>query len=172
MQQLLLLSPTGAEASSLAQRVTHALPIRAVGYRLLPYTLAGQPRGEMLHLLATPDPVANDVPCTLRLDRTRILDIPDVWTELAAPALRRCLPRHAPILMDRLTDAALSSAAFSQAAAACFQGECPVLALAPEQLFPRILPLLGDAAPLIFHWDATQEQSLSEQLLEELALRL
>lgn len=172
MQQLLLLSPTGVEASALAQRVTHALPIRAVGYRLLPYSLAGQPRGEMLHLLATPDPLANDVPCTLRLSRARMLDIPEVWSELAAPALRRCLPRHAPILMDRLTGAALNSAAFGQAAADCFQGGSPVLALAQEGLLPRILPLMGDAAPLIFHWNAAQEQTLAEQLLAELALRL
>ena len=48
MQQLLLFSTHGAKASALAQSVIRALPLRAVGFRMLPYALAA-------HLLAGED---------------------------------------------------------------------------------------------------------------------
>ena len=88
MQQLLLFSTHGAKASVLAQSVIRALPLRAVGFRMLPYALAGQTRGELLHFLGAQDPMENDVPCTLRLGRQRTVSIPEVWEELAAPTLR------------------------------------------------------------------------------------
>lgn len=101
------------------------LPLRAVGFRMLPYALAGQTRGELLHFLGAQDPMENDVPCTLRLGRQRTVSIPEVWEELAAPTLRRCIPRHAPILLDRLTEAALDCPAFARTLRDCFQGESP-----------------------------------------------
>ena len=89
MEQMLLLYESEKAASALAQSVIHALPMRTVGFRLLPYAIAGQPRGELIHFLASDDPVQNDVPCTLRLSREKIVSIDAVWAELAAPALLR-----------------------------------------------------------------------------------
>ena len=86
MEQMLLLYESEKAASALAQSVIHALPMRTVGFRLLPYAIAGQPRGELIHCLASDDPVQNDVPCTLRLSREKIVSIDAVWAELAAPA--------------------------------------------------------------------------------------
>lgn len=96
MKQMLLLYESEKAASALVQSVIHALPMRTVGFRLLPYAIAGQPRGELIHFLASDDPVQNDVPCTLRLSRKKTVSIDPVWAELAAPALLRCLPRRAP----------------------------------------------------------------------------
>ena len=150
MQQLLLFSTHGAKASVLAQSVIRALPLRAVGFRMLPY----------------------DVPCTLRLGRQRTVSIPEVWEELAAPTLRRCIPRHAPILLDRLTEAALDCPAFARTLWDCFQGESPVLALADESLAPRLTALLEGMSPLALHWDGADQEALFAQLVEEITLRL
>lgn len=172
MQQLLLFSTHGAKASVLAQSVIRALPLRAVGFRMLPYALAGQTRGELLHFLGAQDPMENDVPCTLRLGRQRTVSIPEVWEELAAPTLRRCIPRHAPILLDRLTEAALDCPAFARTLCDCFQGESPVLALADEALAPRLTALLEGMPPLALHWDGADQEALFAQLVEEITLRL
>lgn len=172
MQQLLLFSTHGTKASALAQSVIRALPLRAVGFRMLPYALAGQTRGELLHFLGAQDPMENDVPCTLRLGRQRTVSIPEVWEELAAPTLRRCIPRHAPILLDRLTEAALDCPAFARTLWDCFQGESPVLALADEALAPRLTALLEGMSPLALHWDGADQEALFAQLVEEITLRL
>ena len=114
----------------------------------------------------------NDVPCTLRLGRQRTVSIPEVWEELAAPTLRRCIPRHAPILLDRLTEAALDCPAFARTLWDCFQGESPVLALADESLAPRLTALLEGMSPLALHWDGADQEALFAQLVEEITLRL
>lgn len=172
MQQILLFSASCGEASSLAQSVIYALPLRAVGFRMLPYALAGQNRGELLHFLGAQDPMENDVPCTLCLGRQRTLAIPQVWEELAAPTLRRCIPRHAPILLDRLTEAALDCPAFVRVLEDCFRGDSPVLALAHQALAPRLTALLEPMSPLTLHWDGTNREHLFAQLVEEISLRL
>lgn len=172
MQQMILYSTNPKAASELAQSVMHALPLRAVGFRTLPYALAGQVRGELLHFLGAQDPMENDVPCTLRLGRERIVSIPEVWEELAAPTLRRCVPRHAPILLDRLTESALDCPAFARILADCFHGESPVLALADEALAPRLAALLEDASPLALHWDGKEREELFAHLVTEISLRL
>lgn len=172
MQQILLFTSNLKAASALAQSVAHALPLRAVGFRMLPYSLAGYTRGELLHFLGAQDPVENDVPCTLRLGRERTVSIPEVWEELAAPTLRRCIPRHAPILLDRLTEAALDCPAFARTLWDCFQGESPVLALADESLAPRLTALLEGMSPLALHWDGADQEALFAQLVEEITLRL
>lgn len=130
MQQILLFSTHGAKASVLGAKRDPCPAPAAVGFRWLPYALAGPDPGELLHFLGAQDPMENDVPCTLRLGRQRTVSIPEVWEELAAPTLRRCIPRHAPILLDRLTEAALDCPAFARTLWDCFQGESPVLALA------------------------------------------
>ncbi len=172
MQQILLFTDDAGPASALAQSVIHALPLRAVGFRMLPFSLAGTNRGEFLHFLGAQDPMENDVPCALRLSRQRVVSIPEVWEELAAPMLRRCIPRHAPILLDRLTAPALDCPAFARALSECFHGDSPVLALAPEELAPRLAPLLADAAPQEIHWDGRGRERMFAQLMEEISLRL
>ena len=172
MQQILLFTDDAGPASALAQSVIHALPLRAVGFRMLPFSLAGANRGELLHFLGAQDPMENDVPCTLRLGRQRTVSIPEVWEELAAPTLRRCIPRHAPILLDRLTEAALDCPAFARTLWDCFQGESPVLALADESLAPRLTALLEGMSPLALHWDGADQEALFAQLVEEITLRL
>lgn len=172
VQQILLFTSNLKAASALAQSVAHALPLRAVGFRMLPYALAGYTRGELLHFLGAQDPMENDVPCTLRLGRERTVSIPEVWEELAAPTLRRCIPRHAPILMDRLTEAALDCPAFARVLGDCFHGDSPVLALAEESLAPRLDALLGDAAPCVLHWDGSGRERMFAHLVEEISLRL
>ena len=95
-----------------------------------------------------------------------------MWEELAAPTLRRCIPRHAPILLDRLTEAALDCPAFARTLWDCFQGESPVLALADESLAPRLTALLEGMSPLALHWDGADQEALFAQLVEEITLRL
>ena len=172
MQQLILVSSDAACAARVAQTVLHALPVRAVGFRMLPYQVAGQTRGELLHFFAGSDPLENDVPCTLRLSRAVTLELPEVWTQLAAPALKRCLPRHAPILLDRLTEAALDCPAFAQALEAALMGESPVLALTSPALLPRLAQLAPKADLLSFSCDNTAEEELACTLAQEITLRL
>ncbi len=99
LEQMLLLYESEKAASALVQSVIHALPMRTVGFRLLPYAIAGSPgaidplsclrrsRAERRALHPAPEP-------------EKIVSIDAVWAELAAPALLRCLPRRAPILLD------------------------------------------------------------------------
>lgn len=172
MEQMLLLYESEGAASALVQSVIHALPMRAVGFRLLPYAIAGQPRGELIHFLASDDPVQNDVPCTLRLSREKTVSIDAVWAELAAPTLLRCLPRRAPILLDRLTAPALTVPAFAEAVKRCFAGESPVLALAPQSLSDTLSELLRDAPPVTFSCTEENAQELVRTLTNEINLRL
>lgn len=172
MEQMLLLYESEKAASALVQSVIHALPMRTVGFRLLPYAIAGQPRGELIHFLASDDPVQNDVPCTLRLSREKIVSIDAVWAELAAPALLRCLPRRAPILLDHLTAPALAVPAFAGAVKRCFAGESPVLALAPQSLSDTLSELLHDAPPMVFSCTDENAQELVRTLTNEISLRL
>ena len=92
--------------------------------------------------------------------------------ELAAPALLRCLPRRAPILLDHLTAPALSVPTFAEAVKRCFTGESPVLALAPQSLSDTLSELLHDAPPMVFSCTDENAQELVRTLTHEISLRL
>lgn len=163
---------TGKGAGALAERLFSAIPVRPVGYRLLPFSVGERRKGLLMHLLMQPEPgVENDLPCRLFLSPDRAVTIREVYDEVAAPALVRCLHVRAPILLDGLDAEALSCASFREAAAACLAGDRPVVAVAAPGAEDAVRALLREDAAW-FDAACAEQDALLDRLQEELAMRL
>jgi len=94
MQQLYL---TGSHASKIALQLFHALNIRPVGFRLAPFEVGGNVRGEAVDLLLPPAaPSYNGVPCRIHLSPSRTAV---VITALEEAAQKK--GRHAAVSFNR-----------------------------------------------------------------------
>lgn len=171
MQQLYL---TGRHAGELADQLFTALNVRPAGYRLVPFSVAGGMRGEVLHLLLPPiAPMDNDVPCRVRLRSGDWTIIPRVLDEIAAPTLRQASAAHTPILLGGLTAQMLTCAAFRQAIVALLTGTQPVVVAADDDAEEMLRALTPADTQL---WEAVPEgegdrTALLETLVAEAAMR-
>lgn len=123
----------GPGSGALARRLFQALAARPVGYSLVRFNLDGREKGLLLRLLATPagEPV-NDVPCVVRVGDADVV-VHEAFDRVAAPALRRALAVHGPLLLEGLTAAQLTPGPFREAVAACMARRgCTVLCLAAD----------------------------------------
>lgn len=124
MQQIFL---TGKQAGDMAIRLLTALNLRPVGYRLLPFAVDGEEKGQMLHLLMPPaEGVRNDVPCIIETGAQPIV-LPGVFDLLAAPALRQAMHARTPILLGGVPLLALAAPAFREAMMNCLAGDMQVI---------------------------------------------
>lgn len=171
MQQLYL---TGKHAGNLADQLFTALNVRPAGYRLMPFTVSGGLRGEVLHLLLPPvAPMDNDVPCRIRLRSGDWVIVPRVLDEIAAPTLRQATAAHTPILLNGLTAQMLTCAAFREAIVNLLTGERPVVVAADDDAEEMLRALTPAQTQL---WEAVPENTadraaLLETLVAEAALR-
>ena len=172
MQQLYL---TGRHASSIADRLFTALDVRPAGFRLLPFSVSGAVRGEVLHLLLPPSPpLMNDGPCRIRIAEDAWATVPRVLEETAAPCLERMTHYHAPILLDALSADLLSSPALRTALVRCLMSARPVIAVVHEDARPLLEALTPREHQLWLNVpeDADARAALLETLLTEAAMRL
>ncbi len=110
MQQLYL---TGQGASAAAERVLRAINAPTAGFRLTPFSVSGEVRGEALHfLLPPPLPLLNDVPCRIRIQSDSWQLVPKVMEQIAVPGLRACLGALTPVLVDAIHSDMLAGKAF------------------------------------------------------------
>lgn len=171
MQQLYL---TGSHAGKVAARLFTTLNVRPVGFRLLPFEVGGEMRGEALRLLLPPaSPRFNDVPCRIRLGENRWTAVPAVLEEIAAPSLLAALAVHAPMLLDGLTADVLECPALREAVRACLMSRRAVVVAATENAAPilRALTPADRQLWLSVPGDAPGQAALLETLLPEAVLR-
>jgi len=165
MEQLYL---TGEGASALAVKALTGVALRPVGFRLMPFEVAGRAAGELLHLLMAPaSPYENDLPCRLQLCPGRVVSVPQVYEEAAAPALRLCLDMRAPILLDGVTAEALASPAFCDAVLACLGSERLTIVVAREDAVGILREMTAKESQL---WLSATDGS--ERLLQEITDRV
>lgn len=170
MQQLYL---TGSCASALAERLYHALNVRPAGYRLLPFTVGGDVRGDAMHLLPPCAPALNDLPCRILLAPGESTIVPRVLDEVAAPGLLGAMGVHLPMLMDGLTADMLDCPAFRDAVRQCLMSLRPVVVVADESAVPLLRTLTPAEKQLWFSVpdDEAGRAGLLDTLVEEAALR-
>ena len=165
MRQICLIGP---QACALALRLFEALGQRPVGYRLVPFALAGREKGQLLRLLASPPgETANDVPCVARLGPEREVVIHEALDEVAAPALRRTLHVHAPVLLDGLRAAFLAPGAFRDAVADCLAGPYRVVACLHPDAEPILRGMEGGKEALFLPVTGENMEDLMLQLQGE-----
>lgn len=165
MRQICLI---GARAGAVALRLFDALGQRPVGYRLVPFALAGREKGRMLRVLAAPPgDLANDVPCVARLGPGRDVVIHAAFDEVAAPALRRALHVHAPILLDGLCAANLAQGPFREAVEACLNSPCRTVACMSADAEPILRRMKGGKEALYLAVTAENEADLLLKLQAE-----
>lgn len=171
MQQLYL---TGSHAAHIVERLFTTLNVHPVGFRLLPFAVGGETRGEALRLLLPPaSPRFNDVPCRIRLSAGRWTAVPAVLEEIAAPSLLGAMDVHAPMLLDGLTADVLECAPLREAIRTCLMSQRPVIITAAEDA-EAILRALTPADTQL--WlpvpdDAPGQARLLEALVPEAMLR-
>lgn len=171
MQQLYL---TGSRASALAERLFTAHNVRPAGYRLLPFSVGGEVRGDAIHLLLAPSaPMHNDLPCRILLSSDASTIVPRVLDEVAAPCLLGAMAVHVPMLLDGMTADMLGCPAFREAVTRCLMGSRPVVVVAEEDARPLLRTLTPQDKQL---WFAVPEEDaarafLLETLIAEAALR-
>lgn len=173
MQQVFLLTKRGEQASRLIDRIEQILPTKAVGFRMLPFTVAGLERGEMIHFLTDmEDTFENNIPTVLRLSRHETVEMRSVWDGLASRVLNHCVPRMAPIIVDRVTAGALSSHRFMEALAACVAGAMPVITVAEPMQETQLRGYFPGREHLWLNADREDANRLEEQICCELCMRL
>lgn len=166
VQQLVL---TGEGADRLAEALFSALAVRPAGYLLTPLRPGGRDKGRVMHVLTGPDDgCENDVPCLLRLAEDRVVAVPEVFEELAAPALRQAAHTRAPILLGGITAEMLACPVFRAAVEGCMQGPRPVVAAASPDA-ADILRGMASEEPLLV--DAAAPEAM-ETVQHELMMRL
>lgn len=171
MQQLYL---TGEDAAELADRLFTALNVRPAGYRLMPFAVEGQVRGEALHLLMPPAaPMDNDVPCRIRLRTGDWAVVPRVLDEIAAPSLLQTLRLHTPVLLGGITARMLTCTAFREAVVAVLEGPHPVVAAAAPDAREILCALTPADTQLWMSVPESAEEraGLLEALVAEAAMR-
>ena len=171
MQQLYL---TGAHAADLADRLFQAMNVRPAGYRLVPFTVGGDVRGEALHLLLPPAaPMDNDVPCRIRLRSGDWTVVPRVLDEIAAPNLLRMMAIHAPVLLCGLTVQMLTCTAFREAVVALLMSPRPVIVAADDDAEEILRALTPAENQMWMPVPVTEEgrSEMLEHLVAEAAMR-
>lgn len=141
MQQIFL---TGKQAGEVVMRLMDALNLRPVGYRLLPFAVDGEEKGQMLRLLTPPEEgVRNDVPCIIETGAQPIV-LPGVFDLLAAPALRQAPHAHAPVLLGGVPLLSLAAPAFREAMMDCLASAAPVITVALPDAVEAIRMMGGE----------------------------
>lgn len=171
MQQLYL---TGAYAADLADRLFTALNVSPAGYRLLPFSVGGAIRGEVLHLMMPPAaPMDNDVPCRIRLRAGDWAIVPRVLDEIAAPNLLRAPTAHTPILLSGLTAQMLTCKAFREAVVSVLLSHRPVIVAADDDAEEILRALTAAETQQWMPVPPTEEgrTKLLEELVAEAAMR-
>ena len=171
MQQLYL---TGNHAPELADRLFTALNIRPAGYRLVPFSIGGGLRGEVLHLLLPPAaPMDNDVPCLIRLHGNDWTIVPRVLDEIAAPNLLRTPAAHTPILLGGINAQMLTCSAFRKAVVTLLVSSRPVIVAAQDDAEEHLRALTPAETQLWMPVPLTEEgrSALLETLVAEASLR-
>lgn len=171
MQQLCL---TGSHAALIAERLFTALNVRPVGYRLIPFHVDGDCRGEALRMLLPPaSPAYNDVPCRIRLTADRCAIVPEALETIAAPGLRAALGVHAPLLLGRVHADLLACPVFREAVRDCLMSSRPVITVADADAKPLLRALTPADKQLWFTVpdDAAGQSALLEALIPEAMLR-
>ena len=167
MQQLYL---TGTGASALAVSLFRALGLQPVGYVMLPFSAAGRPAGQLLHLLPEPGaPLYNDIPCRIRLYEGRSTVVPAALDEVAAPALRRSLSARVPMLLDDLDTALLACPEFAHAVSACLHSQHLVVSVVRDDAVGHVKRLTPLQEQL---WLQADEPDCLERLIAETKPRL
>ncbi len=171
MQQLYL---TGRDASALASRLFLALNVPPAGFRLLPFTIGGEVRGEALHLLLPPmPPMHNDVPVRIRMGDHAWTTVPQVLDGIAAPCLTSLTQVRTFLWVDSVTGEMLASPVFTAALRDCLLRQHPVVVVAQEDAMAALKELTPIANQL---WmpvpeDAAGQEALLEELITEATLR-
>lgn len=171
MQQLYL---TGSHASRIALQLFRALNVRPVGFRLAPFEVDGNCRGEAVDLLlSSAAPMYNGVPCRIRLSPDRTAVVTAALEEVAAPGILAATGVHAPILLDGLHADMLRCKAFREAIHTCLTGQQPVVVTAAPDAVAALRRLTPPESQLWFAVpeDEAGQSALLEQLLPEAALR-
>lgn len=171
MQQLYL---TGSHASRIALQLFRALNIRPVGFRLAPFEVDGNVRGEAIDLLVPPAaPMHNGVPCRIHLAAGRTAVVNAALEEVAAPGLLSVTGVHAPMLLDGLHADMLRCRAFREAVRTCLTGRQPVVATVSRDAVTALRRLTPPETQLWFTVpdDEAGQAVLLEQLIPEAALR-
>ena len=172
MQQLYL---CGAHAPQLADLLFTALNLRPAGYQLVPFTVGGGLRGDVLHLLLPPAaPIHNDVPCRIRLRDGDATVVPRVLEEIAAPNLLTAVNAHAPILLSGLDAQMLTCRAFREAVVVLLSSQRTVIVACAEDA-EELLRALTPAESLMWAHvpeSASARTALLEELVAEASMRL
>lgn len=171
MQQLYL---TGSHASRIALQLFRALNVRPVGFRLTPFAVGENVRGEAVDLLLPPAaPLHNGVPCRIFLSPDRTAVVSAALEEVAAPGILAATSVHAPMLLDGLHADMLRCKAFREAVRTCLTGRQPVVVTASEDAAASLRRLTPPEAQLWFAVpeDEAGQAVLLEQLIPEAALR-
>ncbi|MBQ8554742.1 MAG: hypothetical protein IJ438_02605 [Clostridia bacterium] len=168
MQQLYL---TGIHADDVAARLFTALNVRPAGYRLLPFEVGGETRGEALHLLLPPSaPLYNDVPCRIRTAEGAASVVTKTLEDVAAPSLLAALNVHTPMLLCGMTADMLRCKAFREAVQQCLLSPRPVVVVADKSAQNTLRKLTPAEKQLWIDVDGRQDAAL-EALLSEAMMR-
>lgn len=171
MQQLYL---TGSHSSRVALQLFRALNVRPVGFRLAPFEVDGNVRGEAIDLLLPPAaPVYNGVPCRIFLAPERTVVLPAALEEIAAPGILSVTGVHAPMLLDGLHADMLRCKAFREAVRTCLTGRQAVVVTASKDAASALRRLTPPESQLWFDVpeDEAGQAALLETLIPEAALR-
>lgn len=127
MRQIFL---TGQHAGDRVMQILSVMNQSPVGYRLIPFSVGGEEKGRMLHLLTPPAPgMRNDIPALIETGGDPIV-LPTVFDMLAGPALRQAQHARRPILLDGLPLLALAAPVFREAMMDCLDSDHLVITVA------------------------------------------